>query len=165
MLYTKSLLLDHVVEAIFGRLLAGEIEYLHTLARIIYEVPSHEQRKVINAILRSIPNKISSVHDDQLAISGIGALLRCLVDDKANLQDILIEWLTSASGGAVSTDVSTSRIVLAALSSHAGQYVTCLRSDGSNLRIVLLKEILQKGLEHFGDKLYMKHTPVLHQEG
>ena len=114
------MLSDHVVDAIFGRLLAGEVECLDTMAQIIYKIPSHDQRKVINSILRSISSKISSVQGDQHVINGFAALLRSLVGDKPNLQDTLIEWLSSASGGAVSTDVNTRRVVLAALSSYAG---------------------------------------------
>ena len=109
-----------MVDAIFGRLLAGEVECLATVVHIIYQLPSHEQRKIINSILLLISRKSSILQANEQVISGWAALLQNLVDDTPALHDALIEWLTSISGGAVTIDVNTRRIVIAAMSSHAG---------------------------------------------
>ncbi|MCJ1243053.1 telomere binding protein [Trapelia coarctata] len=150
-LFSKSLTLgytDQIIEATFIGVTAGETRDLVVLRQVMIGLSSHELKKVLYALIRVVSRKLHSIEGDQQYIGGLAALVEDLISDKDGLQEALVDWLTDLSGESTGSDINTRRGVLAALSS----------------RLNILKEIVQKALEQFGDKLYIKHTPVLHQE-
>ena len=81
-------------------------------------------------------------------VGGIASLIREYAEDELYLQDVLVEWLTSISGGNLSSDELTRRAVIAVIAS----------------KLDALEAVLHGLLQVFGDKLYIKNTPILHQE-
>ena len=81
-------------------------------------------------------------------VSGIAALIRDYTDEKSYLKETLVEWLTSISGGSPAADELTRRAV-----------ITLIAADLNSI-----EHVLNKLLQTFGDKLYIKNSPILHQE-
>lgn len=101
------------------------------------------------------------------AIGGVAALIKAILDDVQILQDFLVEWLVGVSADAVGYVHITHRAVTVALSSIPGEYLNLELQYFIPLNRLpeQATKALQKGLTLFGDKLYIKHTPILHQEG
>ncbi|KAI4136343.1 MAG: hypothetical protein LQ341_005670, partial [Variospora aurantia] len=79
-------------------------------------------------------------------IGCVAALLHRLVHGQKDLTDTLVEWLT---GEGVVEDLRTRRVVIGTLADD----------------IDVLKTALSESLSNFGDKIHIRHTPILHQEG
>ena len=83
------------------------------------------------------------------------------------MQDHLGEWLGGISATAVGQGHTTHRAVISVSSTIPGEYM-----DTSTQYLYRLNDlqgqvnkVLEKSMSLFGDKLYIKHTPTLHQEG
>ncbi|KAI9811374.1 MAG: telomere binding protein [Pycnora praestabilis] len=149
---------DLIVERVYIGLLSDGGNPQWRLKALLSRLMGYDQRKFLSSILRIIPKrhlKSSSALNDSLtwredskAIGAAAALLNAIVDELPPLRDELGSWLTSNAGGGVGEDINIRRVV-----------VTSLSRDE-----VRLQDILEKSMQHFGDKLYIKHTPVLHQE-
>ena len=135
----------------------------------------HEQKTLLFSIIRILSEMHLSTDGptqdlrrvgQSKAIGGVAALIRAIVEDDQVLQDFLVEWLVGVFADAVGYVHIAHRAVTAALSSIAGEY---LISPTIFIPLNRLPEqatkALQKGLALFGDKIYIKHTPILHQEG
>lgn len=61
----------------------------------------------------------------------------------------MLEWLTGSSAAGLGEGVGIRRAVLAVVSQHRDDIVA----------------VLEKSLSQFGDQLYIKHSPLLQQEG
>ncbi len=72
-----------------------------------------------------------------------------MVQDNQLFQEYLISWLTTSSGTSLSDAIGIRRAVLAVIS----------RDRES------LAKVLEKAVDQFGDQLYIKHAPMLQQEG
>lgn len=102
---------------------------------------------------------LSSEHLDRLGrcesdetkplVSAVAGALNSIVSMDQNLRRHLVEWLTSSSGAGLGEGVGIRRAVLAVVSQQKDDIVA----------------VLEKSLSQFGDQLYIKHSPVLQQEG
>ena len=135
-----------------------------------------EQKTLLYAIIRisseqhlhpEVTIQDSRPESQIAAVGGVAALIRAIVGDIPTLKDNLIEWLVGVSADAVSQVHNAHRAMIVALFSIPGE---CL--DSALQCLIPLNRFpeqgtkaLQKGLTLFGDKLYIKHTPTLHQEG
>ncbi|KAL8647573.1 MAG: hypothetical protein Q9210_005476 [Variospora velana] len=88
----------------------------------------------------------SSDEETTKRIGCVAALLHRLVHGQKDLTDTLVEWLT---GEGVMQDLRTRRVVIGTLADD----------------IDVLKTALSESLRNFGDKIHIRHTPILHQEG
>ena len=61
----------------------------------------------------------------------------------------VVAWLTSSSGAGIGWSIGIRRAVLAALAEDKESIIT----------------VLEKSLSQFGDQLYIRHSPILQQEG
>ncbi len=86
---------------------------------------------------------------DEDLIASASGFLKSLIAGHESRREVLVTWLTGLSGAGVGTSVGIRRATIVAL------------SDSKND----LELILEKGLQQFGDQLYIKHTPILQQEG
>lgn len=82
-------------------------------------------------------------------ISAAAGTIKSLVADDTKYLSHLVAWLTSANGAGLGDTIGIRRAVLAVLSSDRDSIAT----------------VFEKSLSQFGDYLYIRHTPVLQQEG
>lgn len=101
--------------------ITGESKGLNILWQLLPDLPSHEQRKVLYAIIRLVSKKLPSKESDLQYVGGLAALIEYLIADKDNLQENLVDWLTDVSGENTGSDLNTRRGLLAALSSRLSQ--------------------------------------------
>lgn len=114
-----------------------------------------EQRTLLFSILKIIagihlnsPND-SNLSEEQVIISAAAGILRLFVADDTKYLSYLVTWLTSATGAGLGDAIGIRRAVLAVISSDRDAMAT----------------VFEKSLSQFGDYLYIRHTPVLQQEG
>ncbi|MCJ1389293.1 telomere binding protein [Xylographa bjoerkii] len=151
-LLSKALTLgytDQVVRVVFSSVIAGENKNLDMLRVSLYNLASYEQKNVLYTAIRLVTEQDSSFTQKSGFVGGVAALIEALVADRAHLQEVLVDWLTGNYMNGFNMGIYSRRAVLAALSPHPD----------------LVKKALQKLLHNFGDKLYIKHIPVLQQEG
>lgn len=87
--------------------------------------------------------------EEQTLISAAAGIIKSLVADDTKYLSHLVTWLTSANGAGLGDTIGIRRAVLAVLSSDRDSIAT----------------VFEKSLSQFGDYLYIRHTPVLQQEG
>ncbi|KAJ8127763.1 hypothetical protein O1611_g5876 [Lasiodiplodia mahajangana] len=136
----KSLLQDDTDKEIFNKL--------------VDSYPLSEQRKVLFLILKLLLDlRLASIDDSEAseeypAIWAAVSILKSVVGNNDTQRSNLVAWLTSASGAGVGEGCSIRRAAVAALADDKDSIST----------------VLERSLNLFSDKLYIKHTPVLQQE-
>lgn len=123
--------------------------------QLLAGLPPLDQRSVLFAVLKFL----SAAHlnaldtDDALAhqsaISATISLIWSIVEENETLRNHLTTWLTSSSGAGLGDGVGIRRAVVGAVSLDRGAIMT----------------VLEKSLSQFGDQLYIRHSPILQQEG
>lgn len=114
-----------------------------------------EQRTLLFSILKNIadvhlnPLSGSNPSEEQVVISAAAGIIKSLVTDDTKCLSHLVTWLTSANGAGLGDTIGIRRAVLAVLSSDRDSIAT----------------VFEKSLGQFGDYLYIRHTPILQQEG
>lgn len=114
-----------------------------------------EQRTLLFSILKIISdvhlNSLngSNSSEVQTMISAAAGIIKSLVADDTKYLSHLVTWLTSANGAGLGDTIGIRRAVLSVLSSDRDSIAT----------------VFEKSLNQFGDYLYIRHTPVLQQEG
>ncbi|KAI9720016.1 MAG: hypothetical protein M1812_003142 [Candelaria pacifica] len=163
-LFGKTLSLgyvDQVVKNVYQTLLLEGESFWELFRRLLSFILSHEQRNVLYSVLRMIakihlPLSRSSGgalmwQGDATEVSSAAGLVSGIVLDvheKAPLKDELVAWLTGTLGGGIGEDINIRRVVIASLKTDEDR----------------LQSVLEKTMRQFGDKLYIKHAPILHQE-
>ncbi|KAI1118966.1 telomere length regulation protein [Nemania sp. NC0429] len=122
-------------------------------SKLVNRYPLPEQRKVLYLILKLLSDRhLSSLDSDvdkeYLAISASVRVIQLVLANSNDQQSNLITWLTSASGAGVGEHSSIRRAAVAALADHKASIST----------------VLERSLNLFSDKLYIKHTPILQQD-
>lgn len=167
---------DHCVEAVCSRLIYGDDTLLMNYRSLLKNLGSQEQITFLYSLLRVLSKlRLSSfagnlTHDEQQEhtriLCGAGALISCLVKDSDILKDALIRWLTGVSGDGMAQEKAIRRAVIAALSVDHGRELTwVVKAHADRQALARMIVLFNKILELFGDKLFIKHTPMLHQQG
>ncbi|KZF26020.1 hypothetical protein L228DRAFT_279274 [Xylona heveae TC161] len=125
---------------------------------LISHLPQHQQRNILytlcRIISRSIPhsaqNSISTSGQEgsKKSISGCAALITEIIAGNSHLCEDVIGYLIGLAGGGAGEPVGIRRVLISALSSDEDAMQT----------------LLDKSMQQFGDKLYIKHTPTLYQD-
>ncbi|KAL8809223.1 MAG: hypothetical protein Q9200_003602 [Gallowayella weberi] len=143
---------DTIVEATFGGIINGSRD-LTTYSDFTKILKLSTKKAVILSLLRilakvhlSTLDRIADNGDPQSKIRSTAALLHGFAKLDQDIDNLLLEWLSSDG---IAQDLQIRRAVIAALV-----------EDFNNLQTAVANT-----LRSFGDKLYIKHTPVLHQEG
>lgn len=87
--------------------------------------------------------------EDVPKISQIAGLLNDIIGSNEDFRDLAVDWLVSPNGGGVGEPIGIRRALV------------CVLSKGE----VVLKGMLEKSLGQFGDKIWIRHTPIMRQEG
>jgi telomere length regulation protein len=86
---------------------------------------------------------------DADVVSAAAALISLVLNNQDSRRAALISWLTSSSGAGVGEGIAIRRASITALSGS--------KND--------MEAIFDKSLQQFGDQLYIRHTPIMQQEG
>ncbi|KAL8696762.1 MAG: hypothetical protein Q9224_002637 [Gallowayella concinna] len=143
---------DSIIDATYCGIINGSRD-LTTYLDFTKILKSSTKKVVVLSLLRVLArvhlrtsDRIADCHDSQSKIGSIAALLYGFVKQDQDIANILLEWLSSDG---VVQDLQIRRAVIASLV-----------EDFNNL-----KTAVADTLRSFGDTLYIKHRPVLHQEG
>ncbi|KAI1739410.1 telomere length regulation protein [Xylaria scruposa] len=121
---------------------------------LINNYPLPEQRKILLLLLKLLSDlHLNSIDNSDLnenypiLWASVSALQLVVANNDAQRSN-LVAWLTSASGAGVGEGCGIRRAAVATLADHKESLLT----------------VLERGLNQFGDRLYIKHTPILQQE-
>lgn len=135
--------------------LINEVQVEQHVRGIFEQLPHTEQRNVMFSLLKALAelhlNKLEGNDEtnEKAVISAATSVVDKLVANNTKSMSHLVTWLTSATGAGVGDAVGVRRAALAALVSDRDSITT----------------VFEKSLSQFGDVLYIKHTPMLQQEG
>jgi telomere length regulation protein len=149
-----------VVKELLVSLVLGDTKHEAHFQKLLGNVSNTEQRNVIHSILNLLSTDYLSTNittennaewwkSDASVVSAAASLITLLITQADNRNSHLISWLTSSSGAGVGEGIAIRRAAVAS--------VAASKSD--------IELVLDKCLSQFGDKLYIKHTPTLQQEG
>lgn len=132
-----------------------------------------EQRKYMNAIITFVAKHYFSnevVNKDSLVasspvIDAAGGLFHDLIKDNDVLKEHLISTLTRSTIPVLDDSLSVRRSVVAALAKDHGKQCRNLGTSTLLTAIDKLHTLLESLIKLFGDSVYIRHTPVLQQEG
>ena len=152
------MVIDEVVES-FTFALIHPTDLTANLLKVLGLLPDHDKNTYLISLLRILGTKKLDTlyapadpqwwkHDSAL-VSGAAALLHLITFHNITYREFLLEWLTSSSGGGVGMSIAVRRAVVAVIAKHKPPF----------------QQLFEKCLNQFADKLWIKHTPVLRQEG
>lgn len=154
-----NLAIDSIVQEVTSGLILQQEEFLVQFKEILNSSPTYEQRIILASALRMISKRhltlvppVENEHwwkSDASLVSAAAALILIMIENSSARRNSLISWLSSSSGAGSGDSVGIRRATVAALSQ--------VKDD--------LETVLEKSIAQFGDQLYIKHTPILQQEG
>jgi len=141
-------------------LLLTSKEYSAHFTKLLDGVSNFEQRNVLYAILKIASKAFLSAEitteadskwweSDKAVVSAGAGLINLILGKDESRKNHLLAWLTSTSLAGVGDGIAIRRAVIATLAQD--------KTD--------IETVLDKSLQQFGDRLYIKHTPTLQQEG
>jgi telomere length regulation protein len=151
----------NIVTAILSELVLTDAGKWPILDTLLSNMPEYDQKTLILSALhylsRNHLSKLSATPEnlsswwrtDSEVVAAAAGLLKGLLGNESSRRSIIAAWLTNISGAGAGESVGIRRAAMAALSSD--------RHD--------LESVLSKSLQQFGDQLYIRHTPVIQQEG
>ncbi|KAL8718539.1 MAG: hypothetical protein Q9225_004329, partial [Loekoesia sp. 1 TL-2023] len=143
---------DQLVEAVYGVIIHGDNQSITTYQEFTMALKDSTRKTVLYSLLRVIAKihlnspSVLQGGEANVRIGDVAALLHDFIRNQEDLLNNVREWLSSDG---VLQDLQIRRAVIAAL------------ADGTEI----LKTALLDSLNAFGDKMRIKHAPILHQEG
>jgi telomere length regulation protein len=140
---------------LFHNLLLEDDTGMATFIRLVNGYPVPDQRKVLLLLLKLLSDTYlddfgnSEANEEYPTIWAAVGVLRGIAAGSDAQREHLVSWLTGASGAGIGEGCGIRRAAVAALAD---------RKDS-------ISTVLEKSLSQFGDPLYIKHTPILQQEG
>lgn len=166
---------DQLVEAIASSLLLGDDHLLTNIISLIQRLGVYEQKSFLYSLLRILSRRhlggtSGGKHDEvrqdcSKALKGAAALIWKLAKNSTVLKDGLVDWLSGVSGDGIGQEINVRRAVVSALADDHGRLFISTIDFSAYRFLARMLSVLTKSLESFGDKLSIKHTPMLHQEG
>jgi telomere length regulation protein len=89
------------------------------------------------------------LEENKPLISAVSGALNLILGADENGRRHLVDWLTGSSGAGIGEGVAIRRAVIPVVSQNKDDIVA----------------VLEKSLSQFGESLYIKHSPMLQQEG
>jgi telomere length regulation protein len=134
-----------------------------------------EQLAFVEAIFRDIQRKhflddLSGTVGQSITpsepIKGVAVLISVMISSRPDLESQVVEWLSKSQGGSINT-LGLRRALLATLSNRGSKFALPKGIQTMKLRtsIGVLKSLLIRSLDQFGDKFSIKHVPNVVQNG
>jgi len=135
----------------------GGLERLH---KLISSLPAHNKHTYLASLLRKLSLKHLSISlgmyqesewwkEDAVRVSSVAGLIDSLVGGDDDLRALVVEWLIGSQGGGIGEPMGIRRALIVILAKDA----------------VTLKGLFEKSLQQFSNQLWIKHAPILQQEG
>ena len=140
---------------LFTSLLFSEDGDPKALNRLAANLSQMERVKLFYSLLQYLTSTFFSKPGDSQAtspnpvISAVAGLIRKVTCDEPSQKSWIVSWLTGPVGAGPNANIAIRRAAFA-----------CLAEDEDTKY-----EIMEKSLNQFADDLYIKHTPMLQQEG
>lgn len=147
--------LEHLIKQMIQDLLLGAGGRIRHFLRLFGNLSQLEQKRVLYAVLKHLAdnflNKLETADTPEASavVSGSAGVIEQLLGNDDSRRNHLVIWLTSATGAGVGDSVGIRRAALAAIAKNRE----------------VISTVLDKSLNLFGDELYIKHSPILQQEG
>lgn len=121
--------------------------------KLLDSMPQMDQRRVLTIILKvlgsRLPMSLDKSTEDYPMVWAAAGVLKTVIGSSQVRKGHLISWLTDASGAGLGESSGIRRAATAVLA-HDKEAITT---------------VLERSLNQFGDQLYIKHSPILQQEG
>jgi len=150
--------IDTVVESLTYRLIRSEDKSLR-LQKLVLSFPAHDKRLYLNSLLQVISKRhfqqinLDFEEDwwkrDSTVVSGAASLLDKFILNDDEFRSLSMQWLTSTTGGGVGEPVALRRAIMAVIATDE----------------LAFRELFEKAMQQFSDKLWIRHTPIVRQEG
>ena len=143
------------MQLLLATLLQTTEESARSVEGLISRLPHLEQRKIIYFILKQLTdlylNQVDATEPSsgQEIVSATAGVINTLVGQDMARKANLVTWLTSSTGAGMGDSIAIRRAVIAVLAQNRDNIV----------------QVFEKSLSQFGDQLYIKHSPMLQQEG
>lgn len=140
---------------LFDALLLRDDGDLKAFIRLLEGLSQTERVKLFSSLLRHLTSTFFNKPGDletfsqTPVISAVAGLISKLAHDEALKRTCLAGWLVGPIGAGPDANIAIRRAVFA-----------CLAKDENHLF-----DVSDESLGQFGDDLYIKHTPMLQQEG
>lgn len=167
--------LDNIIASAFSRLLGGDDSGLDNYRALIEQLTANEQRIVFVTLIRVLSNKLGRFDGTLSApiiatpetntLAGAAALFFRLSNGSADLRGVLIRWLTGSATSGMGQGISVHRAVIASLAHDERRLYFLLSDPNTDCQVESMKEVFLSTLSQFGDPLYIRHTPIIQQEG
>jgi telomere length regulation protein len=151
----KLTLVDGLIKQLVSELVLMPQADPKRFGLLISGLPQTEQRKALYSVIKLF----SAGHLDRFGrceaeetkplISAVAGALNRILGSVENGKRHLVEWLIGSSGAGLGEGVGIRRAVMAVIAQEPDDIAT----------------VLEKSLGQFGDQLYIKHSPMLQQEG
>lgn len=135
---------------------------------------SFEQRKFLNAIVActikqhfsfDVIARIDAQIPSSELVSGVASLFHTLVETNDVLKEHMVSLLIRSNVPSLDDSLSARRAIMAALAQDESKSSNLLYRNMCLYVIDNLHNLLEKSIKLFGDSLFIRHTPVLQQEG
>ncbi|KAK8162833.1 telomere length regulation protein-domain-containing protein [Phyllosticta citrichinensis] len=144
---------EHIVGEIISDLVGGPSSKPTQLQRLLQKTRAHEKRQFLFSTLDWISKKHPGAQraskmeteKEQKALGGASALIAVLISRSESMKDALVNWLSSENC------VGSFLVRRAA--------IAALQTDEDRMT-----KVMERTMEQFGDELFIKHTPIIHQE-
>ncbi|KIH88455.1 telomere length regulation protein [Sporothrix brasiliensis 5110] len=125
-----------------------------TLSHILDHLPTHEQKKILFGVLKYAAETFLSPSPDSTVVdtatvAAVASLIKSVADSSTTLREQLISWLLTNAAVGLINGIGIRRAVVAVVAETPKS----------------LTEILEKSIAEFGDQLFIKHAPIIQQEG
>ena len=143
------------MKCVLTRLLLAQGADNERFGLLLGNLPRSEQRKVLFSVLKTFAedylNRLGAcdTEDGRKMVSAVAGAIQSITKNDPERITYLIEWLTGSSGAGLGDSVGIRRGVVAVVSQDRDSIVS----------------VLEKSIAQFGDQLYVKHSPMLQQEG
>ncbi|OTA93893.1 hypothetical protein M434DRAFT_72349 [Hypoxylon sp. CO27-5] len=145
---------ENFVNTLITGLLLQDVGGQAVFDRLLGFLPPLEQRKIFSLTLKLLSDKYlsnldgSSPTEETPIISAVAGALKVIVGNDETRKSHLVDWLTGGTGAGIGEGCGIRRAAVAVFAEDK----ECMTT------------ILEKSLSQFGDKLYIRHAPLLQQE-
>ncbi|KAI5787132.1 telomere length regulation protein-domain-containing protein [Geopyxis carbonaria] len=147
-----------IVDTLTHGIVRSQQDQIWRLQKLLSCLSAHGKRSYLISFLNELSDRnLKSAYptsekdwwqEDVSTIAGAAALLQRVMNNDEEFRDILMEWLTSGTGGGVGKSIAIRRVI-----------ITVLMSDQLSFRA-----LFEKSMQQFADKLWIRHTPLMRQE-
>lgn len=143
------------MKCVLTRLLLAQGADNERFGSLLGNLPRSERRKVLFSVLKTFAedhlNRLGTcdAEGSREMVSAVAGAISSIINHDPDRLAYLVEWLTGSSGAGLGDSIGIRRAVVAVVSQDRDSIVS----------------VLEKSIAQFGDQLYVKHSPMLQQEG